>query len=185
MKIVVGLSAWIIQDGNYDDFQVGDTSSFALEFYCENIKREGCKKHYKKVTDSIYELCGQVIYLDKGSWVIDAGFLAYQDSRPPKGLKKGDFISSKFYIGIDPFFYFESLKRKEFFPDLTYKWKIEKIEIETTPFIEQNNTFVRDKRNVSFIDKDKTNAWSDFEGNAHYLVSAKVSTYYQNSQHSE
>jgi len=170
MNLVIGLSAWIIQDGNYDDFQVGDISSFALEFYSENIKREGSKKYYYKKSDSTYELCGQVVYLDEGSWVLDAGFLAYQESRPPKGLKKGDFVSGYFYIGIDPFFYFESLKHKESFPDLTYKWKIEIIEMEATPFIEQNNTFVRDKSKVSFIDKDKTDAWGDFEGNAHYLL---------------
>ena len=173
MNLVVGLSAWIIQDGNYDDFHVGDTSCFALEFYSENIKREGSKKYFERRSDSTYCLCGQVVFLDQGSWVIDSGFLAYQDSRPPKGLKKGDFVSGEFYIGIDPFFYFEWLKHKESFPNISYKWEIERIEMETTPFIEQNNGFVRDKNNVSFEDKNKTDAWSDFGGNAHYLLHCK------------
>lgn len=31
----IGLSAWIIQDGNYEDFEQGQTRSFALEFYPE------------------------------------------------------------------------------------------------------------------------------------------------------
>ena len=29
----VGLDAWIIQDGNYADFRVGEEQDFALEFY--------------------------------------------------------------------------------------------------------------------------------------------------------
>jgi len=29
----IGLSAWIIQDGNYPDFALGDTVEFAVEFY--------------------------------------------------------------------------------------------------------------------------------------------------------
>ena len=28
----IGLAAWIIQDGNYADFTVGDRAEFALEF---------------------------------------------------------------------------------------------------------------------------------------------------------
>jgi hypothetical protein len=31
--IHVGLFSWIIQDGNYDDFEVGQAAKFALEFY--------------------------------------------------------------------------------------------------------------------------------------------------------
>src|SRR5262245_41453887 len=37
-QISVGLSSWIIQDGNYDNFQVGQERSFALEFYPHSIK---------------------------------------------------------------------------------------------------------------------------------------------------
>ena len=34
----VGLAAWIIQDGNYDDFQVDASYRFALEFHPQQIE---------------------------------------------------------------------------------------------------------------------------------------------------
>ena len=40
-KINVGLSSWIIQDGNYEDFAVGQEQRFALEFYApDGLKRK-------------------------------------------------------------------------------------------------------------------------------------------------
>ena len=35
----VGLNSWIIADGNYTDFSVGEARSFALEYYNENELR--------------------------------------------------------------------------------------------------------------------------------------------------
>jgi hypothetical protein len=35
----VGVSSWIIQDGNYDDFEAGKSCKFALEFCTEYISR--------------------------------------------------------------------------------------------------------------------------------------------------
>ena len=32
-EVSIGLSAWIIQDGNYGDFRVGQQARFALEFH--------------------------------------------------------------------------------------------------------------------------------------------------------
>jgi hypothetical protein len=34
----IGLSSWIIQDGNYGDFETGQVLGFALEFYSENFR---------------------------------------------------------------------------------------------------------------------------------------------------
>jgi hypothetical protein len=39
-------------------------------------------------------------------------------------------------IGIDPFFYFEGLAYQPGAPALVYDWKVEKIEVQTAPFIE-------------------------------------------------
>ena len=35
----VGLNSWIIADGNYVDFKVGELRSFALEYYNEHELR--------------------------------------------------------------------------------------------------------------------------------------------------
>jgi hypothetical protein len=33
----IGLSSWIIQDGNYEEFEVGREYRFALEFYAPDL----------------------------------------------------------------------------------------------------------------------------------------------------
>ena len=33
LNLEISLSRWIIEDGNYDDFSVGDRRKFALEFW--------------------------------------------------------------------------------------------------------------------------------------------------------
>ena len=38
---LIGLSAWIIQDGNYGDFSVGQRAEFALEFYAREALKSG------------------------------------------------------------------------------------------------------------------------------------------------
>ncbi|WP_141514508.1 hypothetical protein [Rhizobium sp. M10] len=38
-ELAVGLSAWIIMDGNYGEFQKGQRAAFALEFYNETALR--------------------------------------------------------------------------------------------------------------------------------------------------
>lgn len=38
-ELYVGLSSWIIQDGNYSDFVKDDKAEFALELYSQNIEK--------------------------------------------------------------------------------------------------------------------------------------------------
>lgn len=171
MKIVISLDSWIIQDGNYGDFQVGDITEFALEFYPVDIRKHGDVKSITRRDHSTYTLNAEVIYIDNEAWVIDFGLKAFEEQKIPKGIKVGDFVSGEFVIGIDPFFYFENLKQKSTFPDITYKWKIDKIEMETTPLIETSpKYFERDKENESYIEVQKTDAWKDFDGNASYYL---------------
>jgi hypothetical protein len=76
-SLYVGVSAWIIQDGNYADFRVGQKMEFALEFYTVSLKVSGRRsKSAERIKASQYKICGQVIYQSKTVWVLDAGFLA-------------------------------------------------------------------------------------------------------------
>ncbi len=40
----IGISAWIIQDGNYGDFRCHERAEFALEFYPLTAKRVRCQR---------------------------------------------------------------------------------------------------------------------------------------------
>lgn len=173
----VGVDAWIIQDGNYGDFAVGEKTQFALEFYPRELKPSGCKSpsaaHLKA---SRYRVCGQVVYRTKSVWVLDMGFLAYQESPPPRFATKGSWVEGEIYLGIDPFMYFEQLKNRPGMPPLTYGFRIGQILLETTPWLtktdESGRTImtVRDEQNESYREVAETDAWNDDHGHAHYVL---------------
>ncbi len=175
-SLYVGLSAWIIQDGNYADFRVGQKAVFALEFYPASLKVSDRRlKSAERINASQYKICGQVIYQSKTVWVLDAGFLAYQESKPPRYATKGAWVAGEVYIGIDPFMYFEGLNKTPGMPSLTYEFRVDQLLLETTPWItttdENGRTLTkRDEQKESFTEVAETDAWRDDNGHAHYIL---------------
>ena len=168
----VGIDSWIIQDGNYEDFSVGQTAEFALEFYPRSMKASDCKSpSVTHLIASRYQICGQVLYQTEDVWVLDMGFLAYKEMEPPSYAKTGSWVEGEFYLGIDPFMYFEYLKNRPGMPSLTYRFRIDQIFLNTTPWIETpGQVTVRDEKNESYREVSKTNAWGDDNGNAGYIL---------------
>ena len=171
--LVVGLHFWIIQDGNYGDFARNANAAFALEFYPvptleifeSNSKPVPALVH---IGGAEYEVVGQAIHVADGWWVIDVGFLVFQETEPPPAVRQGDWLRGKISIGIDPFFYFERLAHEPGAPALVYDWKIEKIELQTAPLIEiRPRVMGRDPTKLGWKEIPKTNAWED-EGE--YLI---------------
>lgn len=166
----ISLEAWIIQDGNYPEFSVGDLRSFALEFYTESfsVSREG-EPSYKHLENGSYEITAQVTFRKEGLTIINFGHCAYSEGNID--VEVGDWITGKFYIGIDPFMYFESWEMQPDVPKIKAKWRIDRIFLETTPRIEQKpNYFVRDESRFSEIEVTETNSWNDDEGNGAYRL---------------
>lgn len=172
----VGVDAWIIQDGNYGDFTVGQKSQFALEFYPHSLTSTDVSTTVVvELKPSLYQVRGQVVYRRNNVWVLDVGFLAYQESKPPKFASEGSWVEGEIYLGIDPFMYFEHLKNQPGMPSLTYSFRIGQILLETTPWVtiadESGRTMMsRDERNESFREVAETDAWNDDGGNAHYVL---------------
>ena len=109
-KWEVGLSSWIIQDGNYGDFESAQRAEFALEFFAKTFQKSGVRrKSAKNLGAANYEICGEVIYRAPEVWVLDFGIRAFSEVKPPEGIEVGDFVAANIYLGIDPFFYFEYL----------------------------------------------------------------------------
>src|SRR5678809_1457968 len=104
-RINVGLSSWIIQDGNYDDFHVDQEISFALEFEVYSIAPSNQTSTTAIHTQgSRYQVNGKVVFHTKAASVIDVGFLAYQeDATPSEHIKLGDYVEGDIHLGIDPF----------------------------------------------------------------------------------
>ena len=171
-NIIVGLSSWIIADGNYEHFRRGQRASFALAFYPTNASFEiprdwltvdppGVDRvSMRHVEGSQYLITARVTHiLDyDGWWVIDAGVPMYRTGLLPEGVEQNSWVSGKIYLGIDPFDYFERLSRYYVAPALIYDWDVTKIELETSPVIVEGRMHTRDRSRSAWQEVDSTQA---------------------------
>lgn len=129
----VALAAWVIQDGNYGDFEPGD-AEFALEFVPERLARmPSSPRGSFRASDpaDLYAVNGSVAYCAERTWVIDVGVLAYSDVAPPPWVAEGVNFAGDLRLGVDCFTYFERLHERPRFPALMYSWRIDRIWVET------------------------------------------------------
>jgi hypothetical protein len=172
----IGLSSWIIQDGNYGNFQTGQHAEFALEFHSKAYRKSDVRsKSSKGLGSAKYEIIGEIVYLKPEVWVLDFGICAFQESKPPEGISVGSFVAAEIYLSIDPFFYFERLYTLPKMPALIYSWKINSIGQQTAPFIETRKpsgqkVLIRDENKLGYKVIAKTDAWKDDGGNAEYVL---------------
>lgn len=168
----ISLAAWIIQDGNYGDFSVGDRAEFALEFFSAGdidiVDDVALSATY--VREYQYDVVGRVVHVDERSWVLDFGLLALHDGVAPDGVVPGQIIRASLHLGIDPFMYLEELRHDPNYPDMVYTWDVQEIRRETAPFVLNGNVWVRDQTRLGRIDISKTDAWNDDSGEGDYLL---------------
>ena len=174
--VFIGLDSWIIQDGNYGDFHVGEEACFALEFYAHRIspttaltqqmtRRIGCR----------YCCHARYVFVDQQVCVLDFGLLAYCEGHPLADDRTNDWIETDIYLGIDPFSYKERLCNIPGMPPLLYDWRVERIWLETTPWLEsrnerRGNIRTRDEAREAFREVTRSDAWNDDDGYAHYIL---------------
>jgi hypothetical protein len=188
-----GLDSWIIQDGNYADFRVGQTAQFALEFGTKGSMVASQAKPRAELrpvrwaasdtaSESVagdgawvvddpptYDFVARVVHREP--WVIDFGLRAYTEHLEEPLGEEGTVVSFSGYLGVDPFMYFERLAEDEKIPPLIYTWRIDRIGRETAPWIEREpRYFVRDRSKSAFVEVQETNAWEDDGGHAAYVL---------------
>ncbi len=174
--LVIGLSGWIIQDGNYGDFGRGRRAAFALEFDPLSELREpkiasAPERSLIHLGDARYNAVGQVVHVADDWWVIDFGVLAYEDQKPPENVRSGGWLCGQIGLGIDPFFYFDGRAHEPQAPALIYDWDIEKIEMQTAPASEMRpRLFRRGSIRFGWTEIAKTEAWKDGGGLADYIL---------------
>lgn len=170
----IGLSAWIIQDGNYGDFSVGDEARFALEFRMVSLAMpRDTEPNLRLVRGAEYDFDGRVVLSVPEFAVLDAGILAFRDGAPNPQMSTGSRVSGRLYLGIDPFFWFETHAHRVGVPNLLHRWIVRGIQVETTPWTDDPTgrySRVRKDGAVSFTPVSKTDAWTDDDGNAHYIL---------------
>jgi hypothetical protein len=151
LNLEISLSRWIIEDGNYEDFCVGDVRRFALEFWASTQLTRAAENviSLREQSGHSYDAVGRLVFASNGVWVIDCGVLAYseRESEIENGCKVGDFVRGSLRLGVDPFFYFEQHYKIPSIPPLIYEWQVNSIEQDTTPYILSGDarTYIRDE----------------------------------------
>lgn len=175
-SLFIGVSSWIIQDGNYPDFRIGDAINIALEFHpyrvCESTSNSSS---IIRLASCHYRVNAKTIFLNDNVVVLDFGYLAYDQASPPRWMRSNSYVDADVYLGIDPFFYFEELHATRGMPELRYRFRVVGIELETTPWMSTVDSHGRTIRNrddsqTSFSPVAETDAWTDDDGNAHYIL---------------
>jgi hypothetical protein len=165
--LTIGLSSWIICDGNYPDFSRGGQVSFALEFHASDgwtfmEPGLGRVKALERMYTCHYHAVAEVIYVRDDWWAIDAGVRLYRHEKPPREMEPGWWMSADVFVGIDPFHYIQRHSRHHAAPGLIYDWEIDRIELDTSPYIvRENGESMRDPLRRASRDIDRTNAGRD------------------------
>jgi hypothetical protein len=179
----IGLSAWIIQDGNYPDFEVGQTAEFALEFWLPDGvtgRASSGELSAHNAGGCLYDTVADVVLQTEDITILDIGVQAYGESSSLRSsLPRVPRVAVQLGLGVDPFFYFEGLRNVADVPPLVYSWQILSILRQTAPFIEKvaetgpllaRKVWVRDPQRLGYEEILKTDAWSDDDGYAEYLL---------------
>src|SRR6267142_775971 len=139
LNLGIYLSRWIVEDGNYDDFRVGERRKFGLEFWASSPLKRTTDHRTSLQEQRDHSCCvsGRLLFATDSVLVIDCGVLAYSErkSEIEGGCSVGDFVQGELKFGIDPFFYFESHSKIRGIPALIYEWQINSIEHDTTHYI--------------------------------------------------
>jgi hypothetical protein len=101
---MLGLSSWIIQDGNYGDVARGDGLEAAVEFGFEDAPAlvDATDISARHVDGSTYDVVGRIVLTEADVWVMDIGICVFNERAPPRGLAVGDTVAGRAFIGNRP-----------------------------------------------------------------------------------
>lgn len=165
---LVGLDAWVVQDGNYPDFVTGQRTEFALEFASRGglTPLDGLHEaRVKWIEGSHYEVTAQIVHDEPNAQVIDFGILAYHfiGIEDPLHRPRTDaWVTGEINLSVDPFFYFDQLAHEPAFPALIYTWTVQEIL--------QAVTLGSQRASADLVGIEKTDVWGDVSTSPSYLL---------------
>jgi hypothetical protein len=160
----ISLDGWIIEDGNYPNFEAGQAAEFAVEFWIPKGEVPQDSRQEPGVvlaSDLLYDATAKCIVQTEQITILDIGILVYQSGPVPADTRFaiGDTFQSKLIIGVDSYFYFEHLRGTDGAMPLVYSWRIESIFRQTAPFLDIGPRLRgRDPSRLGYEEIQKTNA---------------------------
>jgi hypothetical protein len=175
-EVEICVDAWIIQDGNYGDFRVGEEIRCAFEFYGELNATAQCTPSMTRLRQNNYRVCAQIVFAGLDAWAVDFGLAAFQEHRPPGFVRIGAWVEGEVELTIDPFMYKDRLMNEIGMPDLFNTWQIVGIARDDTPWIASScgKILTRDQDHPCWTNVQQTDAWNDDGGRSAYLLRLRV-----------
>jgi len=173
----VGLGAWMIQDGPYTDLERGQRLEFAVEFYFHQPPEliDSGTPRARWIDGTSYEISARVTAVVDRAWVLDCGIGIHRDESPPRGLEVSDMIRGTVDLSVAPdCSYFDRLYATAGIPPLIYSWHVDGISRQAAPFVRTGNELVRDPTKLGWLPIDRTDAWHDDDGLAHYKLDCEL-----------
>ena len=181
MNLNVGLDYWIILDGNYPDFVAGEDYAFALEVCPSSISRSSVRdRSLRPLRGAQYQYLGEAVFSSLDLTILDVGVRCYHEGAVSAPLSVGEFAAGELYLGVDPFFWKDSLSRRPGMPSLTYRWQVTGISVETTPWILSHDSRGReiwrhdDRVAPSFLPVVRTGEGPDDQKSWHFVLSCEL-----------
>jgi hypothetical protein len=150
LELQIYLADWIIEDGPYGDFRIGETRGFALEFWSPSPLTRNTEHltSLRRRQVYSYDVSASLVFASDGFSVIDCGVLALSAGRNEieDGCGVGDCVRGTLTFGIGSSYCY-SEPFSSHFPPLVYEWRINSIEQDTTPYIlsKDGRTYIRDE----------------------------------------
>lgn len=158
---LLGIDAWVIQDGNYPDFVIGQQADFAVEFADRRgltVVDDASGPRVKWVEASRYEVTAQIVHDETNARVLDFGLRAYRFigiEDPEHRSQVGAWVTGEINLAVDPFFYKDELANEAGFPTLIYSWTVQGLLLRT---------------GHGPVPIERTNAWVDLSAPPSYLL---------------
>lgn len=171
-EVEICVDAWIIQDGNYGDFHVGEELRCAFEFHGDLNVTAQRTPSMTRLQHNNYVVRAQVMFVGPDAWAVDFGLPAFQEYRPPGFVRVGAWVEGEIELAIDPFMYKDRLKNEIGMPDLFNAWQISGIARDDTPWIASScgKVLSRDQDHPRWTNVQQTNAWNDDDVRSAYLL---------------
>ena len=203
-ELVIGLDRWVLQDGNYTDFAVGDRRQFALEFgYRRRHRLDPVGPAPRRTIASRgsgcwYDVVAQVVTVRPAesdclpaAFVLDCGAVsAYDHGLVTSDLTspaEGSWLQGRLSLHVDHFAYMDELGTLPGMPPLIRTWDVLAIEEDHTPLVrvepghplyegppEDGPIWVADPARERYEPVDRTVRWPEDERASSYRLRCRL-----------
>ena len=128
-QLTIFVEDWAEYDGRFTLWEdsYSEIGYFAVCFYPSDIRNTSEEKKIIHLSNTDYELHGQVMFIDaEYGWVIDCGLRFFTLKSLDSHFKVGDFVTCTASLGFEPLMDIYDLYDNRGYPDIIYHWEITK-----------------------------------------------------------